>query len=93
MTPYPGYRPPHIPKPKPPEQELTIPNETKLRQLIALGCADVAHGDLPLDSSRFEHYRGDEVNRSVVGTTLLENKSGSRGTVLAFLLCQVNGGY
>jgi hypothetical protein len=51
-----------------------------------------AHGDLPLDSSRFEHYRGDEVNRSVVGTTLLESKSGRRGTVLAFLLCQVNGG-
>ena len=44
------------------------------------------------ESSRFVYCRSGEVNRSVVAATLLANKSGSRRTVLPFLLSLVDGG-
>jgi hypothetical protein len=51
-----------------------------------------AHGDVPHFSSSFGYRRGDEVNRSIAGTTLLGNQSGSSCAVLALLFCLIDGG-
>jgi len=54
--------------------------------------AEVCTSGVPQESSRFVYCRGGEVNRSVVATTLLANKSGSHRAVLPFLLSLVDGG-
>ena len=51
-----------------------------------------AHGDVPQDSSSFVYCRGDDGSRSIAGTMLLGNESGSGCAVLALLLCLIDGG-